>query len=105
MTELVDNHIPEPVMKDNPLSWDVPSESEHDVTYHVELGHNLPIGECDCKGFQITCIKQMKTGEAKVARCKHLRRVREKLRKKLFDEKDPLDLVITMLKAQDTNHE
>ena len=105
MPEVIDNHIVEPEMRDqNGLVWRVPSDTEHDVTYDVDLAAYNGVGECPCRGFQITCVQQMRRGESTCARCKHIRRAREALRKKLFDGNDPLDLVIKMIKEKDLNY-
>lgn len=106
MTELITNHILAPEMRDeNGLVWRVPSESDNDVTYEVDLAANNGVGECPCKGFQITCVQQMKRGESTCARCRHIRRAREAMRNKVFNGFDPLDIVIKMIKDKDLNYE
>lgn len=101
---MIDNNLPEPKQLDNPLIWLVPSNSNHNVTYQVDLGANNGIGECSCRGFQITCLQQMKRREVKVARCTHLREIRNLLRNKLFEGKDPLDFIIEMMVKKDKNY-
>jgi hypothetical protein len=101
----VDAHIPDPVMQETPLRWLVPSETNYDKTYLVDLGANNGIGQCVCKGFEITCVKQMKEQPGTISRCRHIRSARTALRNKLFAGKDPLDLLIQMLKDKDQNHD
>jgi hypothetical protein len=100
MTDII-----EPEQHDSPLRWLVPSDTEGGVTYLVDVSANGGVGECQCRGFQITCKGQMERKESTCARCKHIRKVREILRKKLFDGVDPLDIVIKMMKDKDLNNE
>ena len=105
MTEQVTNHINAPEPQDTPLRWLCPSFTEHEATYMVDVGASNGVGVCSCKGFQITCIKQMRENPGTIARCVHLRAVRTVMRNKMFSGRDPLDIVIELLKKEDKNNE
>jgi hypothetical protein len=55
---------------DSPLRWQVPSSSESDIHYLVDLGANDGLGECQCSHFVFVCGPRIRQGERR--RCRHI---------------------------------
>lgn len=56
--------------KDGPLRWEIPSSSEHDSIYLVDLGANGGIGVCQCNHWLYHAETAIKRGERPT--CRHI---------------------------------